>query len=211
MDLAVETPARCSVYRRRRPERTPLYRAVQGHLETYLALAREGHNDGGRRAAVRGGGVSPLPRMRHPGPRLRPCPLRGVRTRFSDRLFLQRPRGVPLVQRTAHGRGGGASGGPGLPAAAGAPVGVVGAEAPALLPAARSRGARRGAAHLAAGDRGAAAPTQRLPARAAGGGELCAALWQRVECPCPLPLLRDRRGVRGGRGRAGPLRRGRPR
>jgi hypothetical protein len=46
MDLAVETPARCSVYRRRCPERTPLYRAVQGHLETYLALARDGHTDG---------------------------------------------------------------------------------------------------------------------------------------------------------------------
>jgi hypothetical protein len=46
MDLAVETPARCSVYRRRRPERTPLYRAVQDHVETYLALAREGHDDG---------------------------------------------------------------------------------------------------------------------------------------------------------------------
>jgi hypothetical protein len=35
------------VYRRRRPERTPLYRAVQAHLETYLALARDGHDDGG--------------------------------------------------------------------------------------------------------------------------------------------------------------------
>jgi hypothetical protein len=46
MDLAVETAARCRVYRRRRPERTPLYRAVQGHLETYLTLAREGHNEG---------------------------------------------------------------------------------------------------------------------------------------------------------------------
>ena len=46
MDLAVKTPARCSVYCRRRPERTPLYRAVQGHLETYLALARDGHTDG---------------------------------------------------------------------------------------------------------------------------------------------------------------------
>jgi hypothetical protein len=46
MDLAVETPARCSVYRRHRPERTALYRAVQGHLETYLALARDGHDDG---------------------------------------------------------------------------------------------------------------------------------------------------------------------
>jgi hypothetical protein len=48
MDLAaVETAARCRVYRRRRPERTPLYRALQDHLETYLALAREGHNHGG--------------------------------------------------------------------------------------------------------------------------------------------------------------------
>jgi len=46
MDLAVETAARCGVYRRRRPERTPLYGAVQGHLETYLALARDGHTDG---------------------------------------------------------------------------------------------------------------------------------------------------------------------
>jgi len=46
MDFAVETAARCGVYRRRRPERTSLYRAVQGHLETYLALARDGHTDG---------------------------------------------------------------------------------------------------------------------------------------------------------------------
>jgi NAD(P)H-dependent FMN reductase len=49
MDGAADTPARCSVYRRRRPERTPLYRVVQGHLETYLALAREGHDHGGAR------------------------------------------------------------------------------------------------------------------------------------------------------------------
>ena len=46
MDLALETPARCSTYRRRHPERTALYRAVQGHLETYLALARDGQTDG---------------------------------------------------------------------------------------------------------------------------------------------------------------------
>ena len=31
---------------RRRPERTPLYQSVQGHLETCLGLAREGHTDG---------------------------------------------------------------------------------------------------------------------------------------------------------------------
>jgi hypothetical protein len=49
----------------------------------------------------------------------------------------------------------------------------------------------------------------RLRERPAGRGELRAALWQRLERPCPLPLLRDRRGVRGGRGRAGPLCRGR--
>ncbi|MGA8056548.1 MAG: hypothetical protein WCA12_22250 [Burkholderiales bacterium] len=45
MDRARESQARCAVYRRRRPERTPLYRAVLDHLETYLALAREGHFD----------------------------------------------------------------------------------------------------------------------------------------------------------------------
>ena len=47
MDGAVDTPATCAVYRRRRPERTALYRAVQGHLETYLALARAEDNEGG--------------------------------------------------------------------------------------------------------------------------------------------------------------------
>ena len=45
MHSAVDAPAACAVYRRRRPERTPLYQSVQGHLETYLALAREGHTD----------------------------------------------------------------------------------------------------------------------------------------------------------------------
>jgi hypothetical protein len=47
MDARVDTPRACAVYRRRRPERTPLYHAVQGHLETYPALAREGHDDSG--------------------------------------------------------------------------------------------------------------------------------------------------------------------
>ncbi|MCC6194849.1 MAG: hypothetical protein IT518_10320 [Burkholderiales bacterium] len=32
-------------YRRRRPERTLLYRAVQSHLETWLALHRSGCDD----------------------------------------------------------------------------------------------------------------------------------------------------------------------
>jgi hypothetical protein len=42
MDAAVDTQGACTVYRRRRPERTPLYQLVQRHLETYLALARPG-------------------------------------------------------------------------------------------------------------------------------------------------------------------------
>ena len=46
MHLAVDKATRCALCRRRRPERTPLYRAVQGHLETYLALAREGQGEG---------------------------------------------------------------------------------------------------------------------------------------------------------------------
>ena len=33
------------VYRRRRPERTALYRLVQQHLETWLARRREGDPD----------------------------------------------------------------------------------------------------------------------------------------------------------------------
>ena len=44
MDRAQASQVRCA-YRRLRPERTPRYRVVQGHLETYLALAREGHFD----------------------------------------------------------------------------------------------------------------------------------------------------------------------
>jgi len=46
MDLAVDNPARCTLYRPRRHEGTPLQRAVQGHLETYLAFAHEGKGDG---------------------------------------------------------------------------------------------------------------------------------------------------------------------
>jgi hypothetical protein len=45
MDAAVDPRGACAVYRRRRPERTPLYRTVQGHLETYLALAQEAQGE----------------------------------------------------------------------------------------------------------------------------------------------------------------------
>ena len=37
---------RPAAYARRRPEQTALYRLVQQHLETYLALACEGEGDG---------------------------------------------------------------------------------------------------------------------------------------------------------------------
>jgi len=47
MDAAVDLAATCRVYRRRRPERAPLYHTVQKHLETYLARAREGHDQCG--------------------------------------------------------------------------------------------------------------------------------------------------------------------
>ena len=43
---------RLAAYARRRPERTVLYRLVQRHLETYLALAREGDWDGQRMPAA---------------------------------------------------------------------------------------------------------------------------------------------------------------
>ena len=45
MDRAQASQVRCAVYRRRRPERTPLYHVVQGHFETFVALVREGHCD----------------------------------------------------------------------------------------------------------------------------------------------------------------------
>jgi hypothetical protein len=126
----------------------------------------------GRRGALRGARVPPLSGMRHSGPRLGLCPVRGVRARFSDRLFLQRPRGMPRLQRPAHGRDARASGRSGLRPAAATPMGAVGPEALALLPATRSRGARRGAAYPVARHRGAAGSAQRLRARAAGGREL---------------------------------------
>jgi len=43
---ALARPGACAVYRRRRPEHTPLYRTVQGHLETYVALTRDAQGEG---------------------------------------------------------------------------------------------------------------------------------------------------------------------
>ena len=42
MDRAQASQLGCAVYRRRRPERTRLYRAVQGHFETYSRLSARG-------------------------------------------------------------------------------------------------------------------------------------------------------------------------
>jgi len=45
--MAVAAAGACaSPYCRRRPEHTVLYRLVQEHLETYLALTRDGDGDG---------------------------------------------------------------------------------------------------------------------------------------------------------------------
>jgi len=172
MDLAVETPARCTVYRRRRPERTPLYQSVQGHLETYLGLAREGHTDGD--------GVPPYVErelrrylecgiLAHGFARARcgacghdfliafSCKGRGVCPACNARRMVE--TAAHLVDQVF----------PPLPVRQWV---LSVPEAPALLPATRPRGARRGAAHLATRHRSAAASAQRLRARAAGGGEL---------------------------------------
>ena len=169
---ALATPGACAVYRRRRPERTPLYHSVLGHLETYLALTREGHTDGD--------GVPPYVERE-----LRRYPECGILAHGFARArcgacghdfliaFSCKGRAVcpacnarRMVETAAH-----------LVDQVFPPLAVRQwvlsvPEAPTLLPAARSRGARRGAAHLATRHRGAAASTQRLPWRAAGGGEL---------------------------------------
>jgi len=170
MDLAVETPARCTVYRRR-PERTTLYRAVQGHLETYLALAREGTPMAraprstwrGSFAAIWSAASSPT---------ASPRPVRGVRARFPGCLFLQRPRGMPLVQRPAHGRDSRPSGRSGLPATAGAPV-VLSVPKRLRYFVQRDPEALGAALHiLLRVIEARLRQTQRLLGRAAGGGEL---------------------------------------
>ena len=88
MDLTVETPARCTVYRRRRPEHTPPYRAMHGHLETYLALAREGHNDGEGVPQYVEGGFRRYLECGHD---------------FLIAFSCKGRRAVPLVQPPAHG------------------------------------------------------------------------------------------------------------
>lgn len=100
LPVAASGPTPC---RRRRPERTLLYRTVQTHFETWLAL-RGGEFDN----------ADPVPghverEFRRylacgiPRARLRPRPLRGVRTRLPDRLLVQGARRVPRVQRAAQG------------------------------------------------------------------------------------------------------------
>jgi malate synthase len=82
-------------------------------------------------------------------------------------LLLQGPGCLPLVHHAAHGRDGGAPCRPCVPPPAGAPVGAVGAQAAAVLHAARRDGTQYGAAHLLAGDCADAANTllRRIPFR----------------------------------------------
>jgi hypothetical protein len=104
MQAAAERAApRTACYRRRRPERTLLYRTVQTHFETWLARSRD-EQDGASPPAHVEREFRRYPRMRHPCPRLRPCPLRGVWARLPDRLLVQGARCLSRLQRAAHGR-----------------------------------------------------------------------------------------------------------
>jgi len=186
MDAAVDAPAACAVYRRHRPERTSLYQSVQGNRETYLALARAGHPGGD--------GVPQY--VEREFRRYLECAILAhgfARARCAECshdfliAFSCKGRAVcpacnarRMVETAAHRVD---QVFPPLPVRQWV---LSVPEAPALLPATRPRGARRSAAHFATRHRSAAARTQPLRARAAGGGELRTALWQHVECPCPF-------------------------
>jgi hypothetical protein len=107
MERAQASQVRCAVYRRRRPERTLLYRRPRCHFETYLALAREGHFDAAVPAYVE-----------REFRRYRECGILAhgfarafcdQKTRLPDRVFLQGARRVPRVQCRADSGDGSAS------------------------------------------------------------------------------------------------------
>jgi hypothetical protein len=208
MDAPVDAPGACAVYRRRRPERTPLYHAVQAHLETYLALAGEGHDDGGGVAQYVEGefrrylecGI-----LAHGFARARcgecghdfliafsckgraVCPSCNARrmaetaAHLADHVFPPLPVRqwvISVPKRLRYFL-------QHDPEAISAVLHILLRVIEARL---RQRsGCARGRP---------------------GGGELCAALGQHVERACPLPLLRDRWGVCCRGGWAGPVRRG---
>jgi hypothetical protein len=94
-----------------------------------------------------------IPRMRHLCPRLCARPLCRLRARLLCGLLQQGPWRLPLVQHPAHGGDCSTSDGSRFALPAGAPVGVVGAQTAALLPAARWCDAQYGASDFSAGHR----------------------------------------------------------
>jgi hypothetical protein len=102
---AAPPPAAC------RPRATPPLRASppgedaapQDRLRQPRELARVARPGGAARAGLRRGGVPCLSRMRHPLLRVWPCPLHGLRPGVRDRVLVQGPRHLPLLQRSAHG------------------------------------------------------------------------------------------------------------
>ena len=192
-------------YRRRRPERTLLYRTVQAHFETWLALARDGAVDGDPvpayverefRRYLEGGILA------HGFARAR-CGECGHDFLIA---FSCKGRGVcPSCNTLAHGRNGSASRRSRVPAPAGAPVGAGGAEATALFPAPRRRLAGCGAAPVPA--RGGAMPAgAQYGCRSRGAdrrGGVHPPLRLRAQCAPALPLRgarwRIRRHPRRGR------------
>ena|GEM_PF-5301004 len=104
-------------------------------------------------------GIPPRPRMRHPGLRLRPGPLSPVVLTGGGHDFLvafscEGRRACPSCNARPKARDRGASGRSCQSAAARAPMGPLGAEAPALVPGARAPRRQRRPARLSEGYRG---------------------------------------------------------
>jgi len=191
---------RSAVYRRRQPERTLLYRTVQTHLATWLALQDDGS-----------GGVAPAVTEREFRRYLECCILAHgfARARCADCghdflvAYSCKCRGVcpscttrRMVETAAH------LADHVIPRLAGAPVGALGAQAPALLPRTRSGSSQRRTAYIPDRHRAGAAATQSrrqcsAPLRRRG---LHPPLWCAAGHPSAFPL---RRGGWCFRGRCG--------
>lgn len=157
MDAAVKCAVpspRC--YQRRRPARTLWYRTVQAHFETWLELS------------IGQGDASPPAHVEQAFRRYLECGILAhgfartyCDTRLPDRIFLQRPWCVPILQHAAHGRDGSASGRPRLSPATRTAMGALRAQAATLFLVNRYCTARRHAVHLFA--RGGTLPARTQP------------------------------------------------
>ena len=118
-----------------------------------------------------------------------------------------RGRHLPLEQRPAHGADRRPPGRSRLPTPAGAPVGAVGAQAPALLPGTGARGSQCRAEYLPEGGRGPSAQklSRRLGAGPLRGDELRPPLRSFAPSPPPRPRRHPRRGIRTAANRWGPV------